>query len=133
MLKKDVYFRLLKQAEERAIAVYRELHMYPETGNKEYKTAQLIENNMQAMGFNTERPLPTTITALQSTLKESRDRKQILIRADIDGLNICEETSLSYKSKNEGYMHACGHDVHTAVLIGFAYMTREMERYSVSQ
>ncbi|HOB15518.1 MAG TPA: amidohydrolase [Defluviitoga sp.] len=99
-----------------------ELHSYPELAFEEFKTTQLLETNIEEMArfyqvdLKIYKPLPTGLIVEYSYSQESDE--YILFRADIDALNIKEQTNAKFKSKNE-YMHACGHDVHTAILYGF--------------
>jgi amidohydrolase len=89
-------------------------------------TAALAAEEMRKLGFEVrENIFGTGVTA---TFKNSSDpeAKTLLIRADMDALPVEEKNELSFKSKNEGVMHACGHDGHTAILIGTAMVLKEM-------
>lgn len=105
---------------EYAINIRKKLHEYPEIGNEEFRTADLIENELNRLGIENSRLLKTGILAIIKGEKKSEKSKVIAFRADIDGLKIEERTSLDYASKNLGYMHACGHDAHTAILLATA-------------
>jgi len=96
----------------------RHLHQHPELSFKEYHTADFIENKLREIGIeNIQRIAKTGVTFL---LEGSRPGKNIALRADIDALPILEKNEIDYKSKYDGIMHACGHDVHTSCLIGVA-------------
>lgn len=109
---------ILDQATCVAETIYKKLHSDPELGNQEIRTTKLIEETLAPLGFKIRKPLPTGLIA--DIKGDSEDI--VAFRADIDALPIQEETGLPFASKNTGVMHACGHDVHTAVLIGFAHV-----------
>ena len=100
------------------ISIYRELHSNPELSFKEYKTSEYIKNYLEGLGLTVKDGIAGTgITAI---LEGALPGRTIALRADIDALPIQENTTLSYKSKNEGIMHACAHDSHTTILLGVA-------------
>jgi len=101
-----------------------ELHMYPEEGFCEIKTSEIIRRELTDMGIPFFASAKTGTVGL---IKGKSDEKTVLLRADIDALPIQEETDVSFKSLNKGYMHACGHDVHTAVLLGTAKILMELK------
>ena len=111
-----------KSLESYLIDARRHIHMYPELGFEEEKTAQYIENELKTMGYETQRSAKTGVIAI---LEGAKEGKTIALRADIDALNITEENDVPYKSKNIGKMHACGHDVHTASLLTAARIIRK--------
>lgn len=105
-------------------ALREELHQYPETDFNEYKTKSIIERELGLIGV----PYKTLAkTGTVGCIFGKKTGKTVLLRADIDGLPITEATDVSFKSKNEGFMHACGHDVHTACLLGAAKMLNEIK------
>ncbi len=93
-------------------------HEYPELSFKEYKTADKIEEELRAMGLEPKR---ITETGIIADIK-GKGNKTVAIRADIDALPVTEENKVPYVSRNEGVMHACGHDTHMAMLLGAAKM-----------
>jgi amidohydrolase len=93
-------------------------HEYPELSFKEYKTADKIEEELKSMGLSPKR---ITETGIIADIK-GKGNKTVAIRADIDALPVTEENKVSYISRNEGVMHACGHDTHMAMLLGAAKM-----------
>ena len=107
--------------EEYIISLRRYFHEYPELSFKEYKTADKIEEELKKLGLKPER---ITETGIICNIK-GNGNKTIAIRADIDALPIKEENDIEYKSRNEGIMHACGHDTHIAMLLGVAKMFSE--------
>ncbi len=93
-------------------------HQFPETAFEEINTSQFISSKLQSFGLEVHEGLAKTgVVASLST--ESSDKK-IALRADMDALFIEEKNELPYKSKNAGKMHACGHDGHSAMLLGAA-------------
>ncbi|WP_258100932.1 M20 metallopeptidase family protein [Marinoscillum pacificum] len=102
---------------EEVLSFRRHLHSNPELSFEEYNTADFIEAKLKEMGITDfERKADTGVTFL---IKGHKDNgKTVAMRADIDALPIVEANDVSYKSKNEGVMHACGHDVHTSSLLG---------------
>jgi amidohydrolase len=113
---------------EYVIDIRKKLHEYPEIGNEEFKTTDLIENELNRMGIENSRLLKTGILATVKGEKKSDKSRIIAFRADIDGLKIEERTNLNYASKNHGYMHACGHDAHTAILLATAATLSERRK-----
>ena len=94
----------------------RHLHRHPELSFAEFGTAQFIEEQLRAEGIECRRIADTGVLARiegRGTL-----RRAIVLRADIDALPITEQSGLEYASENEGIMHACGHDMHAAILFG---------------
>ena len=117
---------LLNQAEavqDQVIAWRRYLHQHPELSFHESKTALYIEETLRAIGgMEVSRPTPTSVMA---RLIGQKPGKVLAIRADIDALPIEENTGLSFVSDNPGVMHACGHDGHTAIVLGVAKVMAE--------
>lgn len=101
-----------------------ELHKIPELGFCEFKTSEYISKQLKQIGYKLRKVAKTGIIAY----KEGIEKESIAFRADIDGLNIKEESNISYKSEIDGYMHACGHDGHAAILLGFAEYVYKMNK-----
>ena len=106
-----------KELEPYIITARRHIHTYPETLFEEENTAKYIESELQKIGIKTKRIVKTGV---MGEIQGARKGKTIALRADIDALNVSENTDLPYQSKNTGKMHACGHDAHTAMLLGAA-------------
>lgn len=101
----------------------RELHENPELSMKEFETTERIRSWLKDAGITIlEYPLEVGVIA---EVKGAYSGPTIAIRADIDALPIQEETDVSFVSKNEGVMHACGHDFHTSSIIGTAILLKE--------
>ena len=98
------------------IKIRRFLHMNPELGNREFKTAKLIASKLMPLGLEVKTGMAKTgVTAL---LRGSEPGFTVACRADMDALPIQELTGVPYKSLVPGVMHACGHDIHTSILLG---------------
>jgi amidohydrolase len=95
----------------------RHLHQYPELGFQEHNTSDFIYNKLVELGYKVSKVAGTGVVAL---LKDSNEYKTLAIRADIDCLPLQELNNVEYTSKNEGKMHACGHDGHTAIALSLA-------------
>jgi amidohydrolase len=100
------------------IAVRRHLHMQPELGFEEQRTAAFVAQRLRALGFEVHEGIATT--GVVGIMRGTAPGKTIMLRADMDALPILEETTHAYKSRVEGTMHACGHDGHVAILLGAA-------------
>lgn len=99
------------------VAIRRDIHAHPEVGMTEVRTSALIRAELEKMGMDeVQSPLPTAVVGLLHGGKGPG--KCVAFRADIDALPVHEETGLPFASQNEGVMHACGHDMHAAVLFG---------------
>lgn len=101
----------------RAVALRREIHRHPELGFEEEQTAALIERELDALGIEHRRVARTGIVGV---IRGARPGKTGALRADMDALPIVEDSGESFASEVAGKMHACGHDAHTAMLLGAA-------------
>jgi amidohydrolase len=110
--------QLASQIKEEVITWRRQMHQNPELSFHEEKTAQFVYETLESFG-NLELSRPTK-TSVVARLIGSHPGKTIAIRADMDALPIQEENTLEFASTNPGVMHACGHDGHTAMLLGTA-------------
>lgn len=98
-----------------------DFHAHPETAFEEFRTAEKIISVLQTLpNIEVHSGIATTGIVAVLTGKHGDNGKMIGLRADIDALNITEETDVNYRSVNEGKMHACGHDGHTSMLLGAA-------------
>ncbi|GGA73563.1 M20 family metallopeptidase [Ornithinibacillus halotolerans] len=107
------------------VEIRRYLHQYPELSFKEYKTAQYIANFYEELNI----PYQTGVggNGVVATLEGAKPGKTIALRADFDALPIQDEKDVPYKSKIDGVMHACGHDGHTATLLGLAKVMKSYQ------
>ncbi len=99
-------------------ALRRDFHAHPELGLCEFRTAQRIEEELDALGVPHRRVGETGVWA--TVRGTGRGSGAVVLRADIDALPITERGNAPYKSQNDGVTHACGHDAHTACLLGAA-------------
>jgi amidohydrolase len=106
----------------------RHIHSHPELSWAEIETTDYIITELEKMGITTmARPLKTGVVANI----ENGKGKMIALRGDIDALPITEQNACEYKSKNDGVMHACGHDVHTTCLLGASkYLVENKDKWS---
>ncbi|MCB0063507.1 MAG: M20/M25/M40 family metallo-hydrolase, partial [Caldilineaceae bacterium] len=111
-----------KAIHEQLIAWRRDIHAHPELSFQEQRTARLVADTLE--GFGIEAQTGVAKTGVVGYLGEGRPI--IGIRADMDALPILETTGADYASQNDGVMHACGHDAHTAMLLGVAKLLAEM-------
>ncbi len=116
----------MKADNEYIVKIRRELHMVPELTFELPKTLAIVRRELDAIG------IPYTekygVSSIVATLNEGVGNKTIAIRADMDALPIQEETGLEFASTIPGQMHACGHDCHTAIVLGTAKKLKEMEK-----
>lgn len=109
------------------VATRRHLHQIPEIGLSEFKTSDYVAEALTAMGYEVTRGIAKT--GIVATLKNGTSARSVGIRADFDALPIQEETGADYASTHPGVMHACGHDGHTAMLLGAAKMLAERRQF----
>ncbi|WP_279663725.1 M20 family metallopeptidase [Ectobacillus ponti] len=118
MLQKNQLNELAEQMDEEIIAWRRYLHQHPEVSFHEEKTSQFVYDTLASFGgLELSRPTKTSVMA---RLIGPAPGKVLAIRADMDALPIEEENTFEFASQNPGAMHACGHDGHTAMLLGTA-------------
>ncbi len=126
MLKEKIKL-LSEQYHAEIIAVRHHLHQYPELSFQERKTGQFIADKLKEYGIEHEHGWGEN--GVVALIKGNTPaQKTIALRADIDALPILEQNQVAYKSKNEGIMHACGHDVHTSSLLGTARILHELRQ-----
>jgi amidohydrolase len=112
--------------EPQVIAWRRDIHQHPELGNREFRTAKLVAGHLQALGLEVQTGVAHT--GVVGLLRGGLPGPVVLLRADMDGLPVTENTGLPFASKamgihdgqEVGVMHACGHDTHVAILMGVA-------------
>ncbi|SHJ76268.1 amidohydrolase, partial [Dethiosulfatibacter aminovorans DSM 17477] len=107
-----------KRIEDEIINIRRDIHEYPELGFNEVRTASIVVEKLKELGIEVHSNIAKT--GVVGLLKGKHQGKTILLRADMDALAMEELNDIPYKSKNEGIMHGCGHDAHTAWLLGAA-------------
>ena len=106
------------------IAIRRHLHAHPELSFQEFETAAYVKEQLQHLGL---KPAAMANTGLVALIEgRNPGKKTVALRADMDALPITEQNEVSYKSQNQGVMHACGHDVHTSSLLGTARILHQL-------
>lgn len=103
---------------EYTCSLRRDFHMHPELGFQEVRTAGIVARELAGLGLEVRTGIGAT--GVVALIEGAKPGRTILLRADMDALPIREETGASYASQNDGVMHACGHDGHTAVLLTVA-------------
>jgi amidohydrolase len=111
----------------------RDIHAHPELSNREHRTGALVADHLRALGFD-EVKANVAHTGVVGVLKGGKPGRVVALRADMDGLPVSEEVDVPFKStatapwngQTVGVMHACGHDAHTAILMGIAEAFAEM-------
>ena len=116
---------LADAAFRRALENRNHLHMYPEISEEETGTAAFISARLKELGIETRENIAGH--GVIGTVYGADRTKAVAIRADIDALPVTEVIESPIKSRNPGVMHACGHDMHTAILLGAAQVFKEME------
>ena len=108
-----------KKISPELVRLRREIHQHPELGFREFRTAELVADTLTELGIEVRTGVGRT-----GVVGEIGDSvgPTIAIRADMDALPIQEVNDIPYRSQNEGVMHACGHDAHTAILLGTALL-----------
>ncbi len=120
--------------ESNVIAWRHDFHEHPELGNRETRTSEIVANYLKSLGLEVQTKVG--VTGVVGILKGSKPGRVIALRADMDALPITENNDLAFKStvktmyngKETGVMHACGHDAHTAILMGVAEILSGMKK-----
>ncbi len=109
------------------IALRRHFHRFPELSYQEFNTAARVTEELRKLGLQ---PRPLAVTGVVAEIQGNNPtKKTIALRADMDALPIEEQNNVPYRSENPGVMHACGHDVHTASLLGTARIITELRNH----
>lgn len=124
MLKERIKALALRDKQE-VVALRRHLHAHPELSFKEFQTAAFVADKLREMGITEIESKATT--GWSALIKGNNPEKKVVaLRADMDALPIIEANEVPYKSQTPGVMHACGHDAHTASLLGAAKILHEL-------
>ena len=115
-----------KKGLDEAVDVRRQIHAHPETGLDLPITQELIVGRLERLGL--ESALGAKCSSVVSVLEGERDGPTTLLRADMDALEMPEDTGLDYASTVDGKMHACGHDTHVAMLLGAARLLQDRRK-----
>jgi len=126
--------RLLPQVQAKVIAWRRDIHEHPELSNRETRTAEIVANHLRSLGLEVRTGVAHT--GVVGVLKGGKPGPVVALRADMDALPVTEEVAVPFASKvrttyngqDVGVMHACGHDTHTAMLMGVAEILAGMRK-----
>lgn len=103
----------------------RDFHTHPELSNREERTSRIVAEQLRAMGVD-EVKTGVARHGVVAVIRGAKPGRTVALRADMDALPIQEATGLPFASQNQGVMHACGHDAHTAILLGTAKVLVEL-------
>lgn len=126
----DTILEKARAIHDDVIAIRRDIHAHPEIGHKEVRTSALIVEQLRAAGVDSiEQPTPTSVVATITGTAPggSSGRRCVALRTDIDALPVDEDTGLEFSSCIPGMMHACGHDIHCAMMLGNARILASMK------
>ena len=124
---KEKLFHLVDEMKDYTVDIRRRIHQNPELSFHEFETSALIEQELTKAGIPYEKS--PAAPGLIATIDSWKPGKLLMLRADMDALPIDEETDLPFKSRNNGVMHACGHDVHTANLLTVGIILNQMKEF----
>lgn len=113
-----------KKYKDYVIEKRRYFHMNPEPSFCEFNTSKVIKEELDKLSIPY---IVSAETGIIATIKGKENGKTVLLRADMDALEVCEKNEVSYKSQKDGLMHACGHDGHVAMLLGAAHILNEIK------
>ena len=119
--------RLVDEIQPGVVADRRYLHQHPELGFQEFHTAEFVRQRLESLGVEDIRT-GLAVTGVTGVIRGTAlgTGGNVLLRADMDALPITEETPVEFASENPGVMHACGHDAHTAILLGVARVLTDL-------
>ena len=120
------YHPSVLKIQNKIIALRRDFHKHPELSFQEFRTAKIVAKELKSYGLEVNEKVGKT--GVVGILRGNKKGKTIALRADMDALPMQEESNLKYKSINDGVMHACGHDGHTAILLGAAQVLSKMKK-----
>ncbi len=113
-----------KQLQDEFVAFRRDFHQHPELGFEEERTSGIVAQYLESLGIEVTRVAKTGVVGL---LRGGKPGRTVALRADMDALSIPQQNDVPYKSIHPGKMHACGHDGHTAILMGVAKLLSEIK------
>jgi amidohydrolase len=126
MVSSEIIRSLSQKYFKKAVEIRQHLHQHPELSFQEFKTSEFIQKQLADAGI--EFKIGFVKTGIVALIKgKNPGKKTLLLRADMDALPIEEKNNVTYCSKNKGVMHACGHDAHTAAMLGAAFILNELK------
>jgi len=117
--------RLAREVESRVIEWRRDFHQNPELSNREFQTSEKVAEHLRRLGLEVKTKVAHT--GVVGILRGAKDTPVVALRADMDALPVTELADVPFASKNKGVMHACGHDNHTAMLMGVAEVLSKLK------
>ncbi|MDR2796942.1 MAG: amidohydrolase [Treponema sp.] len=123
----DEIKRCIEKYYPKGVAIRHHLHQYPELSEQEVETARLVVDTLKEYGIETRQGIAGN--GVLGIIRGKQPGKTVLLRADMDALEVNEATDVAYKSKRPGIMHACGHDGHTAGLLMAAMALSELKAH----
>ena len=117
----------IEKLRELMVSWRRDIHAHPELGFEENRTSDFVAEKLRSFGYQVTQGLAKT--GVVGSLRVGNSSRSVGLRADLDALPMDEQNTFEYKSKNKGKMHACGHDGHTAMLLGAAKYLAETQRF----
>ncbi|WP_456341480.1 M20 metallopeptidase family protein [Thermovibrio sp.] len=123
---KDKVLSLAEELKDEVIEWRRYIHMYPELSGREFNTAEFVAERLREFGVDEVIENFAGSTAVVGLIRGKKDGPTVALRADMDALPTEEKTGKPYASKIKGVMHSCGHDAHTAMLLGAAKLLCQM-------
>ncbi|TFH23981.1 MAG: amidohydrolase [Bacteroidia bacterium] len=126
-LKEQIDHILSDQLMDEIIALRRHFHQYPELSFQEHQTSSTIRELLDQWGV--EYDFPFVETGIVATIKGEKPGLRIALRSDMDALPVLEQTELAFASQNPGVMHACGHDIHMASLLGSIRVLNQLKPF----
>lgn len=121
----SLLFDVIGQVEKRIITIRQDLHAHPELSGKEERTKYFLKGVLEAEGIDVSES--ENHFGLVANISVDPDKPFVALRADMDALPIHEQTALPYASREKGVMHACGHDAHTAIVLGTAIALNQIK------
>jgi len=118
---------LVGQYQPQVVAIRRHLHAYPELSGNEKRTAEYIAQHLKEQQIPFQENVGGGYGIVAFIEGKNPKKSTVALRADMDALNITETTGLPFSSQNQGVMHACGHDFHTANLLGTAFVLNQLK------
>ncbi|MDQ7056907.1 MAG: amidohydrolase, partial [Persephonella sp.] len=125
---KEEIKKLSEKIKEEVVSFRRHIHMYPELSGKEEKTAKFVAQKLREFGVDEVIENFGGTTAVVGLIKGKHD-VTVALRADMDALPMVEKSGREYASKISGVMHSCGHDAHTAMLLGAAKVLVQLKEH----
>lgn len=125
MIKKTEILNRAKKEHDFIVKLRRRFHEYPELGMEEYETSEIISSFLRQLDIEHKKLVGQT--GVVGLIRGQKPGKTIALRADMDALPMQDMKKVSYRSKNDGKMHACGHDAHMAIQLGAAKILNEMK------